>query len=321
MSRRQAFTLAGAFTLVEVPAVSRRKAAGFTLVELLVVIGIIAVLIAILLPTLSSARRAAATMACLSNARQLATATMMFANEHHGYIQPCSDNGWVGNSDPLKRNFAYRDNGGVDFIQDWASALLKYMGDRSSTDFQKAPPGKSKVFTCPSDYWMTVNPPGFRLYNNVTNSVSNYQAVCYGYNADIACLLDANGTGRFEPGGNYVNVYGGPKDRVKNAGQPLGAHVTKVVKASETLLYADCGTRPQTLTPNAALDNNEALYYTTNFLTTGGTLYEISLKVNLKDRIPYDRHKGRINVAFCDGHGETVGKDGFKRVRVSPYRY
>ena len=293
----------------------------FTLVELLVVIGIIAVLIAILLPALSAARRAATTMACLSNVRQLANATMMFSNEHRGYIQPCSDNGWVGNNDPLKRNFAYRDNGGADFIQDWASALLKYMGDRSSTDFQKAPPGKSKVFVCPSEPWMEATPAGFRLYNNVTNSVSNYQAVSYGYNADIACLLDASGTGRFEPGGNYVNVYGGPKDRVKNAGQPLGAHLTKVAKASETLLYADCGTRPQTLTPNAALDNNEALYYTTNFLTTGGTLYEISLKVNLKDRIPYNRHKSRINVAFCDGHAETVGKDGFKRVRVSPYRY
>src|SRR3954451_18626036 len=67
---------------------TRRRAGhrAFTLVELLVVIGIIAILIAILMPALRRAKEAANGVACASNQRQLMMAFLLFAADHQGHL-------------------------------------------------------------------------------------------------------------------------------------------------------------------------------------------------------------------------------------------
>jgi prepilin-type N-terminal cleavage/methylation domain-containing protein len=62
---------------------------GFTLVELLVVVSIIAVLLAFLLPALNKARQAANAVACASNIRQICMGMIMYANENKGIIPGC----------------------------------------------------------------------------------------------------------------------------------------------------------------------------------------------------------------------------------------
>jgi prepilin-type N-terminal cleavage/methylation domain-containing protein/prepilin-type processing-associated H-X9-DG protein len=67
---------------------AKRNQGGFTLVELLVVIGIIAMLIALLLPALSGARNQANSIVCKSNLYQINLALEMYANDNNGVIYP-----------------------------------------------------------------------------------------------------------------------------------------------------------------------------------------------------------------------------------------
>jgi prepilin-type processing-associated H-X9-DG protein/prepilin-type N-terminal cleavage/methylation domain-containing protein len=293
----------------------RRSTTGFTLVELLVVIGIIALLISILLPSLNKARRAAQNLQCTSNLRQLAMAGMMHAQEWKGLVPPASSHSVVASVDTGQRRYQYRYDSasGQQFLKDWASALLPYMGKKSDFTFQDAPQELAKIFWCPSDM-DTIDDGGYRM-NNLAISADNRIKVSYGINADIAATTASDGFSRIDYQ-NEMNIHASPLPKAIG----LDGKLSKVKRSSEVMLFADRGVWPKQYGSDYSVEDTSMLVYATHY-SGGGTLQSIMNASWLTKGIPLRRHQDRINVAFADGHAETVAKGNFLQVRVSPYDY
>jgi prepilin-type N-terminal cleavage/methylation domain-containing protein len=132
---------------------SRMKPRGFTLIELLVVIAIIAILAALLLPTLSSAKNRAKRMTCWNNLRQINVAVHMYADDH-GNTLPSIGRNW-----PL----------------DYKSLVKSYVGLNGPSSPQDA------LFACPADTFCW--PEDFGGTNRSCHSLLEHNYSSYVFNA------------------------------------------------------------------------------------------------------------------------------------------
>src|SRR5439155_5999369 len=90
-----------------IPNVRNHPKPAFTLVELLVVIGIIALLVSILLPVLGKVQRSSRTLRCLSNLRQMGMAQSNYTSQWKGWAVP-DQMGAVANDGPWPQNNSFR---------------------------------------------------------------------------------------------------------------------------------------------------------------------------------------------------------------------
>src|SRR5437870_8703452 len=123
------------------PRCSHKRA--FTLVELLVVIGIIAVLVGILLPALARARMQANQLQCLSNLRTIGTAIEMYVNLYKGSFPIGAFDGNLNGNTTEARTAR-----GTDF-----PTLLRDVMSRTGSSYSDVTKNPSRhVFQCPDAY-------------------------------------------------------------------------------------------------------------------------------------------------------------------------
>lgn len=299
---------------------------GFTLVELLVVIGIIALLIGILLPSLRAAREQANMLKCASNLRQIAVGMNMYANQNrdmyfqvnptltsqdYGKAMPNKAN-WVSGFTIGTRSYVYllppTPNDGSENQAYWAISYMRFFtkypyevlynpslgGDgkaRTREEVMAAVNTARTVFNCPSVGQMDIE-GGF------TDNEDGLKS-SYGLNSLVSSVYSWPAFSRYRPGnGTPASRFSNkPIQRgdFKNIQQVILAqdhveHTLEVIGGRDSL--AKFG-EPRNLNQWRKDDPNAAQW------VFPGAIGEIF------------RHRGRTNILFMDGHVESIprGKD------------
>jgi prepilin-type N-terminal cleavage/methylation domain-containing protein/prepilin-type processing-associated H-X9-DG protein len=144
--------------------VRAKSRAGFTLVELLVVIGIIALLIGILLPALTKARKAALEVVCASNMHQWGIGIQIYADQSKGELPQKGPDGSTAGANAFTTTPTYPDNPYYDDPSIWFNAIPPFVNGKSYfqllwDDYQYsigkggnslAKEGDRNIFICPA---------------------------------------------------------------------------------------------------------------------------------------------------------------------------
>jgi prepilin-type N-terminal cleavage/methylation domain-containing protein/prepilin-type processing-associated H-X9-DG protein len=158
---------------------TRSLRAGFTLVELLVVIGIIALLISILLPSLNSVRRAANTNRCANNLRQIYTAMRFYAHAHKDTIHWAPSGAqWISADTPTVPAALLGNRATSAY---WGVAYFPYLASRSIAE--STGPNAAQIIEEARKYFLC---PSSRIYDALNGNPQEAWPASYGLNGRIA---------------------------------------------------------------------------------------------------------------------------------------
>ena len=277
----------------------RRRFVAFTLVELLVVIGVIAVLIGILLPVLSKARQSAYAVQCMSNLRQIATADRMYVQQHNWHM-PAWWPSTAGN--PYPHNAYNRYWAGIpEFRKALAMPILdpswnyvcyvtrKWYCANAVLAYTAATPD-------PTDQ---TNHYYFPIHFSYGMNVMGVDIPEHAANADV---IDPRATHAAQATPYYKRFHGFKPSHVKRPAEKL--HFADALYFVINVYGASPNTTNQYRGWKAKVSNYDITGETSNN-GGGGTG---NANWHTQRSIAW-RHKGGANVVFFDGHGEWMRKD------------